>query len=74
MVRKHELYHRVKFKKVSEDSYSVIFDGEEIGEVARGWFRVGGNSWTHNLVSYTRGFPTRKEATKNLIIRWIAKS
>lgn len=41
----------------------------EIGTVHRAWFRSGGDSWTNSLVG-TAGFPTRKEAARDLLRRW----
>jgi hypothetical protein len=50
-------------------TYTVFAGGVEIGRVWRAWFRLGGNSWTHNLVAAS-GFASRLEAARNLHRLW----
>lgn len=58
------------FEGTSEDSYKVSVCGFEVGEVFKGWSRLGGNGWTHNLQVSPRTWKTRKEATLSLFYKW----
>jgi hypothetical protein len=63
---RHRRKSELRFKKVSEDEYSVFDRARLIGRVGKGWFRNCGNGWSHNLKAYW-GFRTRQEAAIDLL-------
>jgi hypothetical protein len=60
--------------KVDEAAgYLVKFAGEVIGVVRKGWFRAGGNGWTHDLVRVPYQFKvanSRRAASEDLYRRY----
>jgi len=57
---------KIKYTKITEDSYEVYIDGHYIGEVYKWWSNPGGWGWMcegGNVLS----FPTRIEATRMLL-------
>jgi hypothetical protein len=58
---------RVKDSDVNEQK--VVVDDVEIGTVWEQWFRLGGQGWTNSLCG-SSGFPTRKEAGRDLARRF----
>jgi len=69
----NEIKQKFKFKRKSEDEFRVFVpygnqvNGNYIGNVSKGWARLGGSGWTHNKVKSHRVFKTKQEAAENLL-------
>jgi len=56
---------QITFKREKDDSYRVLVNGTDIGWVAKGWHRVGGQGWVNKFQN--RSFPTRRAAAQSLV-------
>jgi hypothetical protein len=65
----HTKHGRVDFKlqRTSEDSHDVLVNGEKVGAVHQGWWRLGGAGWTHNLSHSAKQGDTPTAAARDLV-------
>lgn len=55
----------LRFRKVKEDTYEVLFGTESIGRVTKTWHRNGGNGWSAPGLNRQLG-KTREEAARKI--------
>ena len=57
-----------KYERVNEDRYKVYHNGQYIGDVYKGWWRLGGAGWSHSRRQVnTSAGKTRQQAAANLL-------
>lgn len=54
------------FRRVDEDTYDVLVHGRVIGQVFKGYWRLGGTGWSCTGRENV-GHPTRKAAVARLL-------
>lgn len=63
-------------KRIDQDSYAVLVDGQSVGVVRKAWSRLGGHGWIYTnkrsgpgAISTVSTCPTRKQAVSQLLSR-----